>query len=119
MDSTLKEIVDQLIEKTENKGVIWNKSSSPNEFYVEFASGTIITRLYTVKNSLGLSFQYVECVIKNLRGDVVLRESTQANQESDNELYALYDIAFRSYTGKDEVLNDIISQLKSDVVIGQ
>lgn len=120
MDSTLKEIIDQLISKTAEKKVIWQKSSSANEFFVVFSSGTLSTRLYSIKNPLGFgNVQCVECVVTNNRGDVVLRGSKQVGEEGDNELSELYDAAFRSYTGKDEVLKDIVSQLEGSEIIGK
>lgn len=120
MDSTLKEIIDQLISKTAEKKVIWQKALTANEYFVDFSSGKLSTRLYSVKNSFGFgSVQCVECVVTNNRGDVVLRGSKQVGDKGDEELYELYDAAFRSYTGKDEVIKDIVSQLEGSEIIGK
>lgn len=119
MDKELEQIINQLIIKTNKGEVKWNKSDTPNEFRLLLDSGRITTRLYSIKNSMGLgSIQKVECIIDNQRGDVVLRGNSSVDSEDGNLLYSLYDAAFRSYTGKDDVIKSILGQLSSGETIG-
>ena len=120
MDKELEQIIRKLIDKTNKGEVRWNKSDSPNEYRLSLDDGRISAHLFSVKNPLGIgTITRVECVVENLRGDVVLRGVANVDTEESALLYALYDAAFRSYTGRDAVIKGIMGQLNGDGVIGE
>lgn len=121
MDTELERIIKHLIEKTKKGEVIWNKSSTPNQYSLSLNTGKLSTHLYNAKNNLipMSNIKMVECVVENLKGDVVLRSNSTVESEDGSLLYALYDAAYRTYTGKDEVIAGIINQVESSGTIGK
>jgi hypothetical protein len=121
MDTELERIIKQLIEKTKNGEVIWNKTATPNQYSLSLNTGKLSTHLYNAANNLIpiSKIKMVECVVENLKGDVVLRASTTVDSEDGALLYSLYDAAYRAYTGKDEVIAGIMKQLESSGQIGK
>lgn len=118
MDSELEVIIKQLITKTDKGEVVWKKSDSPNEYILFLDAGKIIVHVYSVKMSTG-SIKMAECTVENLRGDIVLRDNKSVSFEDGALMSALYDAAFRSYTGKDAVIKGIMKQIESSGTIGK
>lgn len=119
MDTELESIINQLISKTKAGEVIWNKTATPNEFCLFLNAATILTHMYYVKTtSFTAGVKMAECVVKNIRGDIVMRANSAVDSEDGELLYSLYDSAFRAYTGKDEVVASILGQLESSGQIG-
>ena len=120
MDPELELIIKQLINKTNKGEVVWSKSDSPNEYILSLDVGKIKIHAYSIKNSIGMGYtRMAECSVENLRGDVVLRDNRSVSVEEGALMDNLYDAAFRSYTGKDDVIKGIMNQLESSGTIGK
>ena len=120
MDTEFEKIIKQLVSKTKKGEVLWNKSSTPNQYTLSLNTGKLTTHLYNAKDNMipMSSIKMVECVVENLKGDVVLRANATVESEDGVILCSLYDAAFRAYTGKDEVIAGIMKQLESSEPIG-
>lgn len=117
MDPKILNIIQLLQEKTISNNAIWSRTSSNNEFKIEFENATITTDNWFVDNRIHYDF-----VILNENGDTIER-ITVSDEDFLSQEYSViskfYDIVKNNYFKVDATINNIINELFNNDKIGQ
>jgi len=115
MEVRIKNLIQLLQNKTENKEAIWSRTSGDNEFKIEINNSTITTDMWADSDTI-----YYDFAILNENGDVVERISVNDNFrfEEYQILSRLYDIVKNTYFKVDETIDNILLELNSNKKIG-
>ena len=114
MDAKIEEIVKLLIKKTSEGDVLWNLSSSNDEFKLQLKDSTIcISRKGISSNRVVYALQ-----IYNANGNIIINDAMDSSV-SPNMLRDLYTASKESFLKKDETLQSILLQVKGVGKIGE
>ena len=114
MDDTLKDIVNQLAEKTKAGKVNWMIGNSANEYCLVLPESTLSISVYSNNYRVPM----VECRVVNNRGDIILRENATQSSDEGDFLTGFFRLVRDAYTGKEEVIASIFSHIQNDETIG-
>ena len=114
MEANIEEIVNALIKKTREGNVVWNLSSSKNEFKLQLKDSTICISHMVIRQNV---FKYT-IQIYNANGNVIVNQSLDGTLAT-NELRDLYKAANDSYFKKNETLQSILAQVNTEGKIGE
>jgi hypothetical protein len=116
MENKILNIINIFKEKTISGDAVWTRTSSDNEFKIQFANATITTDNWFVDNKMCFDF-----VILNQNGDTIERLSI-TDEDFLNSDYALlssfYETVKNSYYKVDETIDSIIKELNTSKKIG-
>lgn len=107
MDAKVLSIIKLLTEQTREGKIKWDATGTANEYKVEMDGGTVVVGSFY---SPGVGIEY-SFRLYNKVGILALQESRSKTEEYSSDFNSLYNAAKDSYTEKDSVINDILSQL--------
>lgn len=108
MDAKVLSIIRLLTEQTVEGKIKWDATGTANEYKVVMDGGTVVVSSFL---STGATITY-GFKLYNKVGILALQENCTRLTENYSDLYSLYTAAKDSYTQKDTVIDDILSQLK-------
>ncbi|MDI9312959.1 MAG: hypothetical protein QM535_22300 [Limnohabitans sp.] len=112
--SNIKDLINALIEKTIQKKAIWDKTSRPNEFKLNFEKGAVTTDFWGDEDGDSVDF-----AIYNSFGDRIDR-SVANRGEPDFQLMAnLHNTAMREFYKVDETISSFFVEVNEDKSIGK
>ena len=112
----LYSLIIKLNIKTEAKQAIWQKSSGAEEFKILLKTGTIAIQKYRISNFQPPS---ISITIYNSEGDLIEDYVIEEVAEGYNEADELFTNIKRAYYKVEETVDDILSQLDSDEILGE
>jgi len=111
-----KKLVEKLLDKTQKKEVIWQKTTREDEYMLELDSGALTVDKWTPENKYGTS---VDIVIFNDRGDKIDRIEINSDDDDFQLLDNFHSEVRRTYYKVDETFKGIMGELDSDGKIGK
>lgn len=116
MNDNIIQIINALIQKNTNRETIWVKTSGANEYKMQLNNATLTIDMWA--SVLGDDFY--EISIYNGTGERIEHFQTSKNGDSyDFELLKkLYESTVDTYLKKGETINDILSQLNEEGIVG-
>jgi hypothetical protein len=109
------ELVEKLSSRTEERKIIWQKSSSSGEFKLQLASGTLTIVRYEGDYN---NRPFIVINIYNDRGDKIDVIEAEDSTQEFNALEQLYSFVRRSYYRVDETIDSFFDELSTDKIIG-
>ncbi len=113
-----KQLIAKLLDKTQKKEVIWQKTSRQDEYKLELASGALTIDKWSPDNKYNMS---IDIAIYNDRGDRIDRIA--ASEDEEHEDFKLLDEFHtevrRAYYKVDETFKGIFDELEKDGSIGK
>jgi hypothetical protein len=113
----IKDLVDSLSKKTEQKKAIWNTSSGENAFQIKLSAGMVTIDLWDghgFKNYAGIS-------VFNNNGTQI--DSFSVNVNDDPEAYSYLEkfhaVVSRSYYKVEETIKGMLDEIKDGDEIGK
>ena len=114
MDANIEEIVKLLIKKTSEGDVLWNLSSSNDEFKLQLKDSAVcISQKGGGTNRVAYVLQ-----IYNENGNIIVNDAMDSSV-SPNMFRDLYTVSKESFLKKDETLQSILQQVKGVGKIGE
>lgn len=115
MNNKIKLLVHSLIELSDNKRVIWNKTSAENQFKVVLESGAALT-IDSWSNNRRDDYPNLDLCIYNDRGELILRDivSVEENIDEYNLLEKLHNCAKNIYFKVDDTIDGMLEEIDSD-----
>jgi len=108
-------LIDKLSSKTQEKKVIWQRSSSQDEFKLELEKGAITIGKYEGDFN---NAPEVFINIYNDRGDRIDVISINGSDKHFEYINEFYSSIRRSYYKVDETIDSIFNELESDKTLG-
>lgn len=106
-------LINKLIEGTNLKKVVWNKTSNPKEYQTVIGSGIITVSCNSSKPDLLVRYKSgdVCLTIWNDNGDIIDQLKYSITDPGFAQLKNLYDCARRAYLKIDDTISDILRHL--------
>lgn len=114
MEANIEEIVKALVKKTGEGDVVWNLSSSKDEFKLQLKDSTICIS----RKGVGAGRVAYVLQIYNANGICIINEAMESSV-SPNILRDLYTASKDSFLKKDETLQSILRQVNGVGKIGE
>lgn len=118
MNDNIEKIVNILIKKNANRETIWTKTSGENEYKIQLNNATLTIDMWG-----GIEGEeHYDITIYNGRGEQIdyfnISESEYSKAYEFELLKKLYESTVDVYFRKGETINDILSQLNEEGIVG-
>lgn len=117
MNDNIIQIAKILINKNINRETIWTKTSGENEYKMHLNNATLTIDMWEDEDG-----ENYEITIYNDKGDEIegyhSMENDFLNIDRFHTLKKLYETTVDAYFKKGEVMNDILSQLSEEGIVG-
>lgn len=113
MDEQLRSLIVNLVKKTNESKLRWDKTSRDNEFMVTLDSGSItVDDFWATDEFSGEEERVLDLCILNAQGKQIERfYYERSGLEEFKSLQELHSIVYRKYHRIDEVINSILDDI--------
>lgn len=117
MNDNIIQIVNALIQKNANRETVWAKTSGENEYKMQLNNATLTIDMWRIEGE-----EHYDIGIYNGRGEQIdyfhISESEYSKAYEFELLKKLYESTVDVYFRKGETINDILSQLNEEGIVG-
>lgn len=116
--NNFKNLIEKLLNKTQKREVIWQKSSREDEYKLDLDSGALTVDKWSPENKFNMS---IDIAIYNDRGDRIDRIEVHSEENPDDFklLDEFHSEVRRTYYKVDETFKGILTELDKEGAIGK